>query len=62
MSIRGLLKPFVVLGLLAAVGTAVAATEAKELPGAKDHPLVSRYNAAVPNNSANERFASLLLP
>lgn len=51
------------LACLAALSLAAQAqTAPKEMPGAQDHPVVSRYKGAVLHNAANERFASLLIP
>jgi OmpA-OmpF porin, OOP family len=45
------------------LATAVhAQSQPRELPGAQDHPAVSRYKGAVLQNASNERFASLLIP
>lgn len=42
--------------------TAFAAPKAKDLPGAKDHPMVSRFNGSILHRIAEEGFASLRIP
>ena len=41
---------------------AAAKPGVSEMPGANDHPLVSRYSGAVLENAADERFESVRMP
>ena len=41
---------------------AAAKPSASEMPGASDHPLVSRYSGAVLENAADERFEAVRVP
>ena len=61
MLIRLLAPLTLLLGCLTTL-SALAATKATELPGAKDHPLISRYAGSVLQNAAEEGFASVRVP
>ncbi len=61
MPIKHVGRALIAIAALAA-SPAFAQRTPTELPGAADHPAVSRFKGAVLENAANENFASLRIP